>query len=83
MSGLRLTLNSAQPSECGVISNRSSPAAVAATMTGPGFMASRVGLTARTVLVQRGSVMAAYSRLQRMMKKTGLDHQVFLLVLGA
>lgn len=39
-------------------------------------MASRVGLTARTVLVRGGSVSGAYSRLSRMLKKTGLDHQV-------
>lgn len=39
-------------------------------------MASRVGLTARTVLVHRGSVNSAYSKLSKIMRKTGLDHQI-------
>lgn len=38
--------------------------------------ANRVGLTARTVLVDRVSVIAAYSKLTRLVKKTGLDQQV-------
>ena len=39
-------------------------------------MTSRIGLTARTVLVGGGSVDGAYAKLARIMKKTGIDKQV-------
>lgn len=39
-------------------------------------MASRIGLTARTVLVGGGTVDSAYLKLSRIMKKTGIDAQV-------